>query len=116
MISFEIAEIPASKSNGYRIGGKALYKSKKVAQSEATLKSAAKIMAPIEPSISDNISVRIYLTLPTKRRRDIDNVAKSVLDSMIGIIYKDDSQVSKLYIERCYEKGISKTKIIIEGE
>ena len=48
---------------------------------------------------------------------DLDNLAKSVLDSVNGIAYKDDSQITVLHIEKAYgeEPGIE-LKIIEDVE
>jgi Holliday junction resolvase RusA-like endonuclease len=40
----------------------------------------------------------IELIPKDNRRRDIDNVAKIILDSFTGLIYEDDSQIKKLMI------------------
>jgi len=46
------------------------------------------------------VSLNMVLHPPDKRRRDIDNFSgKSILDSLIGLIYEDDSQVKKLTVE-----------------
>ena len=44
---------------------------------------------------------------PTKKP-DIDNVAKAFLDAMNGIIYKDDTQVIQLHVNKVYalESGV----------
>jgi crossover junction endodeoxyribonuclease RusA len=59
--------------------------------------------------------VSLELIEPDRRRRDIDNVAKAVLDACGHAgIWEDDSQVSKLYIARA---GIEKpgcVDVIIE--
>lgn len=36
---------------------------------------------------------------PTKKP-DVDNIAKSVLDAMNGIVFNDDNQVSKISVEK----------------
>ena len=36
---------------------------------------------------------------PTKARKDIDNILKPTLDSLIGIAYTDDKQVSTLIVK-----------------
>lgn len=35
---------------------------------------------------------------------DTDNIAKSILDSLNGIAYKDDKQVVKLTVEKRYDE------------
>ena len=41
---------------------------------------------------------------PTSRP-DLDNLAKSVLDSLNGIAYDDDSQVVELHVKKIYGSG-----------
>jgi crossover junction endodeoxyribonuclease RusA len=48
-----------------------------------------------------SLSVRILAYPPDKRRRDLDNVLKAPLDALAKCgVYEDDSQISKLSIER----------------
>jgi crossover junction endodeoxyribonuclease RusA len=35
-----------------------------------------------------------------RRRRDLDNYLKALLDVLSGIVYNDDSQISRLIVER----------------
>lgn len=42
------------------------------------------------------LSLAVYW--PDKRRRDLDNIAKSVSDALNGIAWKDDSQVTELHV------------------
>ena len=37
-----------------------------------------------------------------KKKPDIDNIAKSILDAMNKFVFKDDNQVAKLLIEKKY--------------
>lgn len=37
-----------------------------------------------------------------KRRRDLDNCIKLLLDSMTGIVYKDDSDIQEIHAYRFY--------------
>jgi Holliday junction resolvase RusA-like endonuclease len=41
---------------------------------------------------------------PSLPRPDVDNAAKAVLDSLNGIAWLDDSQVSRLVVEKSYGK------------
>lgn len=46
------------------------------------------------------VAVSIVLYPRNKRLMDIDNSCKAILDSLIGFLYDDDSQVWKLTVER----------------
>ena len=47
------------------------------------------------------VSVAVFLSPPDKRRRDIDNVCKSILDALQNAgVFSDDWQVSTLHLER----------------
>jgi Holliday junction resolvase RusA-like endonuclease len=52
------------------------------------------------------------LIKPTKKP-DIDNIAKTVLDALNGIAYKDDTQVIKLTIDKSYGE-VSSVKVLIK--
>lgn len=75
------------------------------------LKAIKRISMPIDSTIDLCLSVDAYF--PDKRVRDLDNILKALLDSLVkGGLIKDDSQIKKLLITRC---GIErpKGKIII---
>ena len=53
------------------------------------------------PKLSGRLSVKIMAVIPDKRRRDLDNTLKSVLDSLQHAgVYLDDSQIDHLEIIR----------------
>lgn len=41
------------------------------------------------------------LIVPAKKP-DIDNVAKSILDGLNGVVFKDDNQIVQLIVTKCY--------------
>lgn len=50
---------------------------------------------------TERLSVSIYASPPDRRRRDIDNIAKSLLDALAHAgCYADDAQIDRLLIER----------------
>ena len=56
--------------------------------------------------LSGRLSVEFYVYTPDRRRRDIDNLSKGLLDSMqYAGIYIDDNQVDRLLIVREPEIG-----------
>lgn len=61
-----------------------------------------------------NIEVNIIFTTNNKKRWDIDNRIKILLDCLtLADIIKDDSQIQRLHIERIYGKYIQ-TKITVK--
>lgn len=62
----------------------------------------------------DRLRIRIKAFPPDKRKRDIDNLLKGILDSLQAAeIYGDDSQIDKICIERMPERS---GKIVISLE
>jgi len=49
---------------------------------------------------TDGIEMEITLFFKDKRKRDVDNYNKLVLDSLEGIVFEDDSQIKKLTINK----------------
>ena len=49
-----------------------------------------------------------------KRKRDIDNYNKLLLDSMSGIVYIDDKQIEKLTVEKLYDKENPRIEVEIK--
>jgi crossover junction endodeoxyribonuclease RusA len=58
------------------------------------------------------VSVRFYFA--TKRKRDLDNQNKLVLDALTGIVYVDDSQVDELHLYRHYDKENPRIEVQVE--
>lgn len=52
--------------------------------------------------LAGRLEVEIMLRPPDRRRRDIDNTLKALLDAMqAGGVYLDDSQIDSLHVQRC---------------
>ena len=75
----------------------------------------AKIVAVFEPpkSLSKKKKEELLYSINYTKKPDVDNIAKAILDSLNGLAYKDDSQVSKLLVLKDY--GIE-NKILVELE
>lgn len=52
-----------------------------------------------DPARAFEVAIRIEAA-PGHPRHDVDNVAKAVLDALTGAVFRDDSQVDRLYVER----------------
>ncbi len=64
--------------------------------------------------LKNKLKVSISLYFKDKRKRDIDNYNKGILDAMTGIIYQDDSQIEELYVFKKIGCGFDKVEISIE--
>lgn len=60
------------------------------------------------------VSVTLHLFVANRRRADIDNIAKSILDGLNGIAYADDSQVADLRVSRSFDASNPRAEISIE--
>jgi Holliday junction resolvase RusA-like endonuclease len=66
---------------------------------------------------TEHIGVEINLFFGTKRKNDIDNRIKPVLDMLTyyGVI-RDDALVTRLVVEKYYRKGDPETRISVNGK
>jgi Holliday junction resolvase RusA-like endonuclease len=47
----------------------------------------------------------------TRSGGDVDKLARAVLDALAGVAYRDDSQVTSLYLRKCYAEGPIRAEI-----
>jgi crossover junction endodeoxyribonuclease RusA len=74
----------------------------------------AQLFDMLDEPMSGRLQVEIHAHPPDKRRRDLDNLQKSLLDAMQHAgVYVDDSQIDSLSIYRCntVTNGAVKLKI-----
>ncbi len=69
------------------------------------------------------VHVTCYVVRPESAERDlphvkpdVDKIARSALDALTGIIYKDDAQVTELRIKKRYGAEFSTEFVIMEDE
>ena len=58
------------------------------------------------------IELHLDLYFKDKRKKDIDNYCKGILDSMSGLIFEDDEQIDKLIINKIIGYGRDKIGIV----
>jgi|TARA_Y100000296_G_C4965588_1_gene153225 Holliday junction resolvase RusA-like endonuclease len=91
-----ILPYPPSLNTYYRyVNGRVLISRKGRAYKEIV----AHIMRHMSPS-DHPIELNIEMHPPDRRRRDVDNVLKCLVDSAEGHAYRNDSQIRKLTIEK----------------
>ena len=64
--------------------------------------------------LTSGLKVHISLYFKDKRKRDIDNYNKAILDSMTEIVYEDDSQIEELNVKKLVGCGFNKVEIEVE--
>lgn len=62
-----------------------------------------------------DIAVFLDFYRSDRRRCDIDNLQKAILDALNGIAYKDDSQIVKLHSEKHFDRENPRVYIKIEN-
>lgn len=70
---------------------------------ELVVKQAAKV-AGAPHFGKGRVAVEVSLYLPDARRRDADNLAKSILDALNGVTWDDDSQVWDLHVRKAISR------------
>ena len=73
-----------------------LYKGKEL---QGEIEAEIKVYLQIPKSASKTRKDKLLTERPTKKP-DLDNLAKTILDALNGLAYKDDSQVVSLLIEK----------------
>jgi Holliday junction resolvase RusA-like endonuclease len=109
------------------------YTPRKTVDYELTVRAAAKAAMGPTDLLETPVGVYLYIRLPipkshSKKRRDaclsgqekpikkpdIDNLAKSILDGMNGVIWKDDAQIVSLHVTKVYASGAGVDVLIKE--
>ena len=62
---------------------------------------------------SNNVSLTLRVYRPAKRG-DLDNTLKILVDSLKGIIYQDDEQVTIIHAERYDDKHNPRVDLLVE--
>jgi len=112
-VNFIIPGNTVSKSNSYRIANRRLYKTAQVKQWEAMASQIAAASWGHHNPFEYKIGIRARIYFKDARRRDIDGPLKSLLDSMNGIIYKDDSQVREINIIKDIDRDFPRIEVEI---
>lgn len=104
---------PQSTNHIYKTFRSRIYMSAEGKKLKASYQYQAKIQSKLKAPFDCPLRVRIVLYFGDKRRRDIDNYNKIVLDSLSGIIYEDDCQIMHLSIVKRYSKADPRIEITI---
>jgi crossover junction endodeoxyribonuclease RusA len=102
VIRFFVPGIPAPKQS-FRFSRNGHYQSLRVKSWQAAVASEAQ-KAYSGKILEAGLSVTLVFSLPDRRRRDLDNLSKGVLDALNGLIFKDDTQICALHLFKLIRK------------
>src|SRR5689334_17492242 len=57
-----------------------------------------------EAPLKGPLTIAVTLFHGTRRKHDIDNYSKVVLDALTGVVWVDDSQIEEMTVRRGYDK------------
>ena len=78
-------------------------------------REVARRIGPWKKPLKGRLKVAIMAYPPDNRRRDLDNILKSLLDSLqLAGVFLDDSQIDELWIERGRRKGSGEVDITVD--
>lgn len=95
---------PISTNVIYRRHKSIIYLSKEGKDLKNSYQWEAKSQFKKKP-ITSELEISVSLYFKDKRRRDIDNWCKILLDSLTGIVWVDDSQIRKMTIKKLMDKN-----------
>src|SRR3989304_2350109 len=95
--------MPLTTNSLYAHVGRNRFMTKKGKDNKETLAWEARSQYRGKP-LEGNVGIKVDLCWPDRRNHDIDNI-KVLLDSMTGILWLDDGQITNLQITKRFEKG-----------
>ncbi len=63
--------------------------------------------------IIGDLEMEVTYFFGDKRRRDVTNYDKALLDAMTGVVYKDDCQITKITLKKFIDKEYPRTEVCI---
>ena len=111
-MNFTIPGKPQPKQRPRRGAGGRFYTPQKTRAFEQLVMWLALQARPVGWPKDRRYAVEITVVCPDKRKRDIDNIAKSILDGMNDVAWLDDGQVDQLHIERVAGDAFA-TKVVV---
>ena len=112
MYVIDLPLLAPSTNTYYRRSGHHIHISNKGKEFKRAAQEIILEKFPEQSPLKCNIELNLELHFKHKRARDIDNYNKALLDSMTGIIYEDDSQITSMKIRKFI--GSDSDKILIK--
>ncbi len=114
-ISFVVPGKPQGKQRARRGRGGKWYTPTPTVRYESAVATRAMIAMSAQ-SIQKTafpVEITVCTYFPDARRRDADNVLKSVCDGMNGVVYADDSQVVRATVTKAIDREHPRTEVTV---
>lgn len=112
MYKIELPLLAPSTNTYYRRSGHHMHISQKGRDFKAEAQRIIQEKFPESSPLTCDIELKLEIHFKHKRARDIDNYNKALLDSMTGIVYEDDSQITSMKIRKFI--GSDSDRIVIK--
>lgn len=94
MQTYLLQTVPPSVNSMYRGGRRYLTRTGK-----DTKEAIAWELAAQQPDVIEgDVALNVLFYFPDRKKRDIDNCLKALLDCCTGVLYRDDSQIIELHV------------------
>lgn len=82
---------------------------------EYRLRVIEDVLAEGTPTLSGRLKVKIEAYMPDKRRRDLDNITKALLDALSHAnMFEDDEQIDDLHLIRMGVEKPGRVEVTVE--
>ena len=110
--TFEFDFLPTSVNASYRSFGNRVYKSKELKDFQKQVEVFFENNQGFE-KLQGNLSIDITFEIKGFRKRDLDNMLKSLLDALEGHLFVNDNQIFEIKCRKIMNCISNKTRIIL---
>lgn len=107
-----ILTLPVSTNNLYAHVGRHRFMTQRAKTNKEAMGFEARAQFRGQP-LAGPLETDITIYWPTKRRHDADNV-KALIDSLSGIVWEDDDQITDLHLRKRYDKANPRVEISVK--
>lgn len=111
MITLYTKPVPVNQKYGVQRGRMVLQK--KYRDSKAALAKEMWVLNSPNKPATEEVSVNVIFYFGNKKKNDIDNCLKILLDAAEGILFENDSQITELHVFKEYDKKNPRTEISV---
>jgi len=116
-VCFVVPGEPVSKGRPRLAKGGHSYTPPRTREAEKRVSDAYRLHIGPTPTgqqmVHGRLAVEIVFVCKNRRKRDVDNMAKLVLDALNGVAYVDDDQIDHLFVQRVWTQVEPETRVLI---